>query len=977
MGAGGAIIVQQGGTLAIAGTLSVNGNAVVSGAGGAGGTFGPFGGVPGDPGTDGSAFGNGIFLQGDNSSGFGSGGLIFMPGPSQNQTVADVIADQTGSGGTGANAGSVGITKNGAGTLFLSGANTYSGTTWINQGTLNVSGSLSNSSVTVSFGIPGAAERDATLTGTGMVKSATVRSGGTLTGNLTVPGGVTFESGSIFSVTLNSNSSYTQLSGGAVDLTAAPTLKLILQFTPAVGTVFTIIPGTVTGKFKGLPEGAVFSVNGVYFRINYGSVKLTCVIPPPVITSPANANGTYGAPFTYAISATNSPTTYDISGNVPGVTINTATGIISFTPNHAGVFSVAIIATNTTGSGTAVLVITIAKASTTTTLATTYTGALAATVRVVAPGGGTPTGTVQFLKDGAVASTVALVGLTAEFPRSPGTFTAVYSGDGNFNGSTSNGVTIYPPATSSLSLSSSPNPSTLGQAVTFTATIRTSGGSPFAGSPTGTVEFTDGTKLLGRSSVSGGQATYTTSALTGGSHSITAQYSGDSTWPTASDSCSQMVFATVTMSVTAAPSATVYGQSVVVTALVGATSVPAGFAPPTGQVTFSLPGAGLFWPPTPLGAAPLESGTATFSVNALPVGTQTITAQYSGDSAWSSASRTVTATVSPALTSMVVSSTIASGQVVLTGVVAPAAPGAGTPTGTVQFVDTSQDKAIASAALSGGRASANLAPNAASIVIGRPISAVYSGDGNFKQSQSAPLPAMTNAAVNSTAGAISADEIVSIFGVAGLNGDILATQPLPTSLGGVTVDVMDSAGTGRLAFLYGVFASAGQINFMVPSGMASGLAVVTITLPGGGAITTVVNIEGKALGIFTANMTGGGAYAGHVIYVRADGSQTVANSTVLDSSGKTFVPNPIHLAAPGEQVYLVLYGTGIRHADSLTATVNGVSVPMIYFGAHGLYAGLDQINLGPLPGSLAGAGTVNIGIAADGQTANTVTARMQ
>jgi len=88
-------------------------------------------------------------------------------------------------------------------------------------------------------------------------------------------------------------------------------------------------------------------------------------------------------------------------------------------------------------------------------------------------------------------------------------------------------------------------------------------------------------------------------------------------------------------------------------------------------------------------------------------------------------------------------------------------------------------------------------------------------------------------------------------------------------------------------------------------------------------------------------------------------------------------PNPINLGTAGDQVYLILYGTGVRHAGTVQATVNGAGVPVIYFGAQADYAGLDQINLGPLPGSLAGAGPVPIAITADGAAANPVTAAIQ
>jgi autotransporter-associated beta strand protein len=113
-GLGGAIFVQDGGSLSVSGVLSVNGNAVAGGSGASGGA-------------NGSAFGGGLFLQ-------GSGTLNFTPGGGQTQTVADAIADQGGSGGSGSWA----VTKNGAGTLELFGANTFTGGVTVNDGTLSI-----------------------------------------------------------------------------------------------------------------------------------------------------------------------------------------------------------------------------------------------------------------------------------------------------------------------------------------------------------------------------------------------------------------------------------------------------------------------------------------------------------------------------------------------------------------------------------------------------------------------------------------------------------------------------------------------------------------------------------------------------------------------------------------------------------------------------------------------------------------------
>src|SRR5262249_1252600 len=147
-----------------------------------------------------------------------------------------------------------------------------------------------------------------------------------------------------------------------------------------------------------------------------------------------------------------------------------------------------------------------------------------ATVSPAAPGGGTPTRTVTFTGDGASRLTVTLSGAQATFTTAtlaigPHTVTVQYSGDTNFNSSTSPVLMQTVKVATTTTLVSSLNPSSVGQPVTFTATV--SATPPGGGTPTGTVTFTvDGGSPVAVT-LSGVQATFTTSTLTQGTHTIT------------------------------------------------------------------------------------------------------------------------------------------------------------------------------------------------------------------------------------------------------------------------------------------------------------------------------------------------------------------------------------------------------------------------------------------------------------------------
>jgi hypothetical protein len=82
-------------------------------------------------------------------------------------------------------------------------------------------------------------------------------------------------------------------------------------------------------------------------------------ISAPVITSALSASGNQGTPFTYTITATNLPTSYNATGLPAGLTIDTTTGIISGTPSVSGTFNITITATNGIGSDNETLELTL------------------------------------------------------------------------------------------------------------------------------------------------------------------------------------------------------------------------------------------------------------------------------------------------------------------------------------------------------------------------------------------------------------------------------------------------------------------------------------------------------------------------------------------------------------------------------------------------------------------------------------------
>ena len=349
-------------------------------------------------------------------------------------------------------------------------------------------------------------------------------------------------------------------------------------------------------------------------------------------------------------------------------------------------------------------------------------GASVTLTATVTPGA---TGTVTFhdgatsLGTGTISSGVATL-TTSSLAVGTHSITAQYGGDPNFNTAVSTAVSqVVNKASSTVALASSPNPSTFGASVTLTATV-TSGA-------TGTVTFDDGTTSLGIATISSGLATLTTSSLAGGTHSITAQYGGDSNYNGAvSTPVSQVVNkATPTVALVSSLNPSTFGATVTLTATVTSGA--------TGTVTFDDG-------TTSLGTGTLSNGIATLTTSALATGSHSITAQYGGDSNYNGAvSTAVSQVVNQASSTVALASSLNpsafGASVTLTATVTSGA------TGTVTFHDGTTS--LGTGTISSGVATLTTSSLAAGT---HSITAQYGGDSNYNGAVSTAVSQVVNLA---------------------------------------------------------------------------------------------------------------------------------------------------------------------------------------------------------------------------------------
>ena len=345
------------------------------------------------------------------------------------------------------------------------------------------------------------------------------------------------------------------------------------------------------------------------------------------------------------------------------------------------------------------------------------------------------TGTVAITDAGVPIGTPALDGsmtasmTTASLSRGTHPLRAAYSGDATFAASNSPlvNLAVNAPgaASTTTTLTSSLNPSYVTESVTLTAAVTGTG------TPTGVVEFRENGRSIGSGALDGtGHASFATTSLTAGTHTITAEYQGDETHAASiSSSLAQVVNSIeVNVTLTSTPNPSTGAEPVTFTATVTPASNP---TPLTGTVSF-LEGS------TVLASAPIDgTGTATAAISTLAPGTHPVTASYGGDPTYGAAASAV---VNQVVTGVPTTTVLSSGsnpsdQALPVTLVATvhATVGSAIPTGTVTFSETGDVIGVVDLDATG---KAVLTVGGAGIGV-HPISAVYSGD-LFRTASTAP-----------------------------------------------------------------------------------------------------------------------------------------------------------------------------------------------------------------------------------------------
>jgi len=613
---------------------------------------------------------------------------------------------------------------------------------------------------------------------------------------------------------------------------AAPTGTVTLNVNGGVAISYTsgltTVGGVTTATFTVPVTSTTNALQAIYSGdTNYNAttapqVTLTVTSTPTVVLTPATTTPTAGS--TLALTATITPPTgsstaptgtvvFSMDGTPVGTAIVVAgatTSTASLTITTPAVGTHTLVAAYTSASGiyssasSAAVTITVVKGTTTLTVTPATTAPapgssmmVTATLATTTTSTTLPTGTVTFTLDSTIVGTASLVSgsianLTISVPAT-GTHTlvATYAGDTNYIGSTSSAVS-FTVAKTTTTMVVAPATTTPVRGATLLVTASISAATPGTTLPTGTVTFTLDGVAAGVAAVTAGNpaiASITLPALTPGSHSVIATYSGDSYYAASTATSAAIVVAktATTTVVTPATSTPTAGSTVAVTTTI--TPATAGATLPSGTVTYTVDGVSA-------GSSTVVAGypsMATITLPAFTAGTHVLLGAYSGDTNYAASTSAAVNITAPKSTTVTVltPSTIApsaGSSLVATVSVATPNPLSALPIGTVTV--TMDGASVGTGILTAG------SPSTATVTIAlvsagsHLLQATYGGDTNYSTSTSSSVSIVAARGATSTSVTATPASLT-----AGVTESLIATVTPVTTVTGTTYTL-----TGTVSF---------------------------------------------------------------------------------------------------------------------------------------------------------------------------------
>jgi subtilase family serine protease len=752
------------------------------------------------------------------------------------------------------------------------------------------------------------------------------------------------------------------------------------QAPSSIATLTITAPTTGTHTLQ-----ATYSGDGYYLTQSSSQVTIT-VSKTPTTTGVTPATTTVTSGNSVQVTATITPTSYgstlpsgtvtfSVDGSVAGTQTVTqgspSTAVLTLTGLTSGPHNVQAVYSGDTyyaGSSGSSATITVSKTTTNMSLLPVTTSPSAgstlqvtATVTPTTYGTTQPSGTVTYTLDGSVVATGNLnqgspstSTVTFTVP-SAGTHTlqATYSGDSYYASSTATAVQLnVSKSTPTVAVTAPTTTPATGSSLQLTASISppATGGT----SATGSVNFLVDGSPVGTALVSGGSpstATLTITVPSIGTHSVTAVYSGDGNYNTATSSPLVLYVSKGSTTLTVAPATTspLGGSTMVVTATISAAA--SGSIVPTGTVSFMLDGGSV-------GSGTVVGGTTASTTITVPTtGTHTLQASYSGDTNYNgSISPTVIFTVAKTPTTVVVvpstNSPALGSTLPVTATVTPSSLGSTLPSGTITF--TVDGVAAGIQAVTPG------SPSTASFTLpalspgSHSIAAIYSGD-TYYAGATGTAVAVT-VPKSPTAISISPATLTPSGGSSlAVSATILATTPGTTLPTGTVTYTLDGAAVATAAVIPGTPATS---NVVLPS-LTPGTHILQATYSGDNyyatstapAVNLTVSKSATSITISPSTLT-----------PTAGGSMVVTAYIVSPSPATTFPSGTVSITQDG-----VTIGTGTVVPGS--PSIANITIPLVSAGAHvlqGSYGG-DTFYTG------SNSPTVTI-VAAKGTTTTTLTA---